>query len=293
MTRVANPAILLPLKALWLALRRFVTKNGFVMSSHVAMSMMLALFPFMLFTVALAGSLSQDYVTDELIDLILGAWPSEVADPIVAELRAVLAGDKSGVITLSGLLAVWFASNGVNAVRMALTQAYHDEDTRPFWKSRLLCIALVIGGGAALLAAATFEVVLPVYTRLVTDTLPIPGTGEAVEWLSVDRLSWIFAVAMPAGMVLAFHALLPGHRHSLIQILPGVVLTLALWAAGGWGFSIYVGQFATYSATYAGLAGAMAALIFLYLCAVILILGAEFNGALIDLKPVPTDDTST
>ncbi|MEX0318285.1 MAG: YihY/virulence factor BrkB family protein [Ruegeria sp.] len=293
MTRVANPAILLPLKALWLALRRFVTKNGFVMSSHVAMSMMLALFPFMLFTVALAGSLSQDYVTDELIDLILGAWPSEVADPIVAELRAVLAGDKSGVITLSGLLAVWFASNGVNAVRMALTQAYHDEDTRPFWKSRLLCIALVIGGGAALLAAAAFEVVLPVYTRLVTDTLPIPGTGEAVEWLSVDRLSWIFAVAMPAGMVLAFHALLPGHRHSLIQILPGVLLTLALWAAGGWGFSIYVGQFATYSATYAGLAGAMAALIFLYLCAVILILGAEFNGALIDLKPAPTDDTST
>ena len=92
---------------------------------------------------------------------------------------------------------------------------------------------------------------------------------------------------MPVGMVLAFHALLPPHRHSLMQILPGVGLTILLWAAGGWGFSFYVAQFATYSATYAGLAGAMAALIFLYLCAAILILGAEFNGALMDLSAAP------
>ena len=68
-----------------------------------------------------------------------------------------------------------------------------------------------------------------------------------------------------------------------MQILPGVALTLRLWAAGGWGFSVYIAQFATYSATYAGLAGAMAALIFMYLCAAILIFGAEFNGALMDI----------
>ncbi len=85
-------------------------------------------------------------------------------------------------------------------------------------------------------------------------------------------------------MVLVAHLILPTGRHKLRQILPGVVLTLALWAAGGWGFSVYIAQFASYSATYAGLAGAMAALIFLYLCAAILILGAEYNGALMDIQ---------
>lgn len=74
-----------------------------------------------------------------------------------------------------------------------------------------------------------------------------------------------------------------------MQVLPGVVLTLLLWGAAGWGFSIYIARFATYSATYAGLAGAMSALIFLYLMSAILILGAEFNGALLDLSKTDED----
>ncbi|WP_319547215.1 YihY/virulence factor BrkB family protein [Ruegeria conchae] len=272
------------LRALWLAVRRFNDKDGFVMSSHVAMSLMMALFPFVLFTVALAGALSQGYVTDELIELIFGAWPKDVADPIVSELRAVLAGAGSGVITLGGLLAIYFASNGVAAVRRAMTQAYHDKDIWPFWKTRLLCFALVIIGGAAILAIAAVEVVLPVYTRLVSEKTAV----DVDNWLSVDRLRWTFTVAVPAGTVILAHLILPTRRHRLSQILPGVMLTLALWAAGGWGFSIYIAQFATYSATYAGLAGAMAALIFLYLCSAMLILGAEYNGALIDLKNAET-----
>lgn len=269
-----------PVQALWLAVGRFGAKNGFVMSSHVAMSLMLALFPFMLFTVALAGSLSQGYVTDELIELIFGAWPTDVAGPIVAELRSVLAESGSGVITLGGLLAIFFASNGVVAVRAAMNQAYHDRDSWPFWKTRLLCFGIVILGGAAILAIAAVEVVLPFYTRLVSEKTDV----NISQWLSVDRLRWTFTVAVPAGSVILAHLILPTRRHRLMQILPGVLLTLALWAAGGWVFSVYIGQFASYSATYAGLAGAMAALIFLYLCAAILILGAEFNGALMDLQ---------
>ncbi|MCU9837149.1 YihY/virulence factor BrkB family protein [Ruegeria sp. WL0004] len=280
MSTLTNPSLLFPLRAFVLALARFQTKSGFVMSSHVAMSMMMALFPFILFTVALAGSLSQDYVTDDLIELIFGTWPDQVAAPIVTELKAVLDGANSKVMTVGGVLAVYFASNGVDAVREAMSRAYHDTDTRPFWKTRLLCIGLVVGGGAIVMAVAAMEVVMPIYTNLVTQALP----GEAPDWLSVERLSWIFIVAMPAGGVLICHAILPAKRHSLIQILPGVLLTLLLWAVCGWGFSIYISEFSAYSATYAGLAGAMAALIFLYLNAAILILGAEFNGALIDLR---------
>ncbi len=280
---MSQPSILLSgrlIKALFLALRRFSEKNGFVMSSHVAMSMMMALFPFVLFTVALAGTLSQGYVTDELIDLIFGAWPQDVAGPIVSELRAVLQGSSSGVITIGGLLAVYFASNGVAAVRAAMNQAYHDRDSWPFWKTRLLCIVLVILGGAAILIVAAVEVVLPVYTTLVSEHTDV----DVSTWLSVDRLRWTFTVAVPVATILLAHLVLPTRRHRVMQILPGVVLTLLLLGGGGWAFSIYIAQFASYSATYAGLAGAMAALIFLYLCAAILILGAEYNGALMDLR---------
>lgn len=286
MTHHRTSAFSLPVRAAALALRRFGEKNGLVMSSHVAMSLMLALFPFILFVVALAGTLSQDLVTDDLIELVFGAWPDMVAEPIVAEVKAVLAGANTGVVTFGGLLALYFASNGVDAIRQAMSRAYHDVDDRPFWKARLLSVGLVIAGSAAMLAAMTFEVVLPVYANLVSEALP----GQPPRWISPDRLQWIFVVALPAVGVLACHALLPARRHTLRQILPGVAVTLILWGALGWGFSIYIANFATYSATYAGLAGAMAALIFLYLDAAILILGAEFNGALIELgssRPMP------
>ncbi|MDP5216222.1 YihY/virulence factor BrkB family protein [Ruegeria sp. 2205SS24-7] len=274
-----HPDPALPARAFLTALRRFTLKSGWVMSSHVAMFAMLALFPFILFSIALAGSLSENVINDDVIALIFGAWPPDVSGPIIAELKNVLNSSGTGVLTFGGLLAVFFASNGVDAVRMAMTRAYHDYDDRPFWQTRLLCIAIVVAGAAIVIVVAAIEVVLPLYGQLVSEAL----TGESKDLISVERLSWIFIITMPAGGVLTFHMLLPARRHKLRQILPGVVLTLVLWAVVGWGFSIYVSQFASYSATYAGLAGAMSALIFLYLISAILILGAEFNGALMDL----------
>ena len=64
------------------------------------------------------------------------------------------------------------------------------------------------------------------------------------------------------------------------EYVSGVILTILLWGLAGAGFSYYLAQFASYNATYAGLAGVMVALIFLYLMSALLILGAEFNGAL-------------
>lgn len=268
---------------LLIAARRFGQKNGWVMSSHIAMSLMLALFPFVLFSVALAGTLanllSQDVEMERLTTLVFGAWPQSVAQPIVSELEAVLTTSSTKLATLGGLFALYFASNGVDAIRIAMVQAYGDTDRRPFWKTRGLCLALVILGGAGLLVAAVFQVFLPLYVRYLADLLPFGAIPLRWE----QGVSQLFTLFLPIGAVVAFHVLLPGHIHRLRHLLPGVMLTLLLWAIAGSGFAIYVGSFAQYSATYAGLAGAMAAMIFLYLNAAILILGAEFNGALIAL----------
>lgn len=269
--------------ALLMAFRRFNSKNGWVMSSHIAMSMMLALFPFVLFSVALAGSLaelfSRDLDMDALTGLVFSAWPEAVAKPILAEVEAVLRSSSTQLATLGGLLALYFASNGVDAVRVALVQAYHDTDTRPFWKARGLCIALVILGGAGIIVAATVELLVPLYFRFLSDLLPFGALPRSWE----NGLSGLFALSLPVGAVFSFHLLLPGRIHRWQRILPGAVLTLLLWFAAASGFAVYVGSFAQYSATYAGLAGAMAAMMFLYLNSAILIICAEFNGALIDL----------
>lgn len=269
-------------KALWNAGQRFQAKNGWVMSSHIAMSLMLALFPFVLFTVALAGAvasvLSQDVALQDLVDLVFGAWPDAVSQPILQELYAVLETSSTGLATFGGVLALYFASNGVNAIRLAMVQAYHDTDSRPFWQARLICLGLVILGGLGILVAALFKVILPLYVHYIADLFP--GAIPSVQWQ--DGTSSTLISLLPLVAVLLCHAVLPGRLHRLSHILPGALLTVVLWWAAGIGFAFYVGSIAQYSATYAGLAGAMAAMIFLYVNAAILILGAELNGVLID-----------
>lgn len=293
MSRGAGPGawrLARPVGALVEAMRRFGAKAGWVLSSHVAMSMMLSLFPFILFVVALAGFLSgkvairgivpREQAVAEMVALVFGAWPDTIEDPIVAELNAVLAADNIRLMTLGGLLVLYFASNGVDAVREAMTRAYHDIDTRPFWRTRLLCLGFAAVGAVAVVFVATVEVALPLFAALAIEAVPwtLPG------WLSADGVGRGLVSAMPALAVLSAHLWLPGRRHSLRQILPGVVLTIVLWTVMSWGFARYVLWFGAYSTTYAGLAGAMAALIYLYMISAILILGAEFNGALIDMS---------
>lgn len=262
--------------ALNAAQRRFRLAGGFILSSHVAMSLMLSLFPFILFVAALAGGLSRDLDSAALIELLFGLWPEAVARPIEAELSKVLEASHIRLMTLGGVLTLYFASNGVDAIRLAIGQAYRESDPRPYWRIRAMCLVFVLVGGAALLLVLTLGVALPALSVYANEYLPAPllrlGQSPAVNAV---------IPALVTGLaVLSCHIWLPGTRHGFRDIWPGVLVTLVLWGGAVSGFAYYLGTFADYAATYAGLAGVMAALIFLYLIAAILIFGAEVNGAL-------------
>lgn len=259
------------------AVRQFNATGGWVMSSHVALSMLMALFPFLLFVVALAGALTQDVQTEALIELVIGAWPEEIAAPITSEIRAVLAGGNSGLLTVGAVLAFYFASNGVDAIGLAMTAAYHDEDPRPFWRRRLVNFAFVLSWAVLLVATATVGLALPLFLRFFADMAPDLYAALS-DSEGILRLSALLVLVVA---VTACHLWLPGGgRRPVWRLWPGVALTVVAWIAVGWGFAFYLDRFASYSATYAGLAGVMSALIFLYLMSAILILGAEFNAAL-------------
>ena len=264
------------LHALMVAYGRFGTKNGWVMSSHVAMSLMMALFPFMIFTVALAGLVARGLDQGQLIDLTLGSWPDVVADPLERELRAVIASNSARFMSISGALALYFASNGIDAIAMAMARSYHGTDPRPFWRRRLISIASVIVGAGAIVLMAVLLVALPVYLHFLE--VAAPGPFHALFQSQAVRV--VLGVAVIVGLVWGCHRYLPGGALNVRRLWPGIVLTIAAWALAAQGFGIYLTKFASYSATYAGLAGAMSALIFLYLLAAFLIFGAEFNAAL-------------
>ena len=258
------------------SLSHFNHSDGFAMASHVALSLMIAVFPFLIFAVSLASMAGADHAGRGIVDLVFEYWPDAIAEPIVNEINAVVETASVRYLTLGLVLAVFFASNGVEAVRIALNRAYGDEEHRSIWEQRRQSLIFVLFGAVLMLLISTLLVFVPVYFSFVD-----AGAPEIYEWMfRSDTVRWCTAFLLLIFAVFACHHWLPGRRRPFGSLWPGILLTLVLWLVAAWGFTLYLESFASYSATYAGLAGIMTALIFLYLMAAILIFGAEFNSAL-------------
>ena len=129
------------IRRIWLgpikgALLHFNESDGWSMASHVAMSFMIAVFPFLIFTTSVAGFFSNKTESKGIIEMVFEYWPAEVAEPITREMSSVLNNGNEGFLTLGIVLALFFASNGVEAVRSALNLAYRDNDPRSLVKKR-------------------------------------------------------------------------------------------------------------------------------------------------------------
>jgi membrane protein len=264
----------------------FNASDGWAMASHVTLSMIMALFPFLIFATSFAGFLGYESQSNAIVELVFDAWPDEVARPIVKEINIVIAERHTSFLSLGIGLAMVFASNGVEAMRVALSRAYRATENRSFIHCRLQSVIFVFCGAALLFLISFLLVFAPYFYSLVARSMP--------EWAGYESILLIlrFVISIGALMfaVFACHAWLPAGPRPVSELWPGILATLILWLTVAGLFTVYLRGFADYSATYAGLAGIMTALIFLYLMAAILLLGGELNAALLkDRKLAPVD----
>lgn len=264
------------------AYAKFNRDDGWAIASHIALSILTSLFPFLIFLTALASFFGLKEEADAASSLIFENWPPSVARPIAAEIRNVLTQPRGGLLTVGAVLSIFFASSGVGSLRTALNRAYDVYDTRPWWLLRLEAILYVFLGAASLLAIAFLMVLAPLAVALAERHLP--GLMRQIE----PQLAPLYGpvrygvTSATVGIaVLAAHILLPAGRPPLINLAPGFALTLFASLAFGAGFGAYLARFAgNYVSTYAGLASIMVAIIFLQTLAVIFIFGAELNQAI-------------
>lgn len=253
--------------------------EGWAIASHIALSAMMALFPFLIFVTALAAWLFGSHeLADETANILLEAWPEAVAEPINREIRNVMSGLRGDALTFAVLLAIFFASSGIESLRIGLNRAYRALETRPWWLLRLESIAYVVFGGAALLALSFLVVLYPLMWAAVIRYVGwYDAFGYLLEFVRIGAAAIVLVVAL-----LVAHWWLPAGRRTFGAVWPGIVVTLVLWLGAGVAFGRYLANFAyAYVTYYAGLASVMAALVFLYLVAMIFIFGAELNAAIL------------
>ncbi len=259
------------------AFDRFNRDDGWAIASHIALSVLMALFPFLIVITALAGIIGSFNLADVVARLIFAAWPKEVAGPLAGEVHNVLTTPRRGVLTLGVVFAVYFASSGVESLRIGLNRAYELSDERAWWLLRLESIGYVLVGAVALLALAFLVVLGPlIFTAAVRY---VPWIAPLAFYFNLVR----FAIggAVPAVALFILHMWLPAGRRGPGQVWPGIAATLVLWLVCGFAFGRYLADFAhNYVTYYAGLASAMIALVYLYYSAWIFIFGGELNAAI-------------
>ncbi|MFS8116356.1 YihY/virulence factor BrkB family protein [Rhizobium jaguaris] len=262
------------------AVFHFVEDDGFAMASHVALSTLLAVFPFLIFGTALASFLGASQFSSTAVHLIFDTWPEAIAKPLADQVVQVLTIPRGGLLTISVLAAAYFASNGVEALRISLNRAYRVPETRPWYFNRLASLGYVL---IAVLIFALLSIML-VAVPLVLDYTRewVPRLADILEVVFSWRIYGTVFLLLAGLLIL--HLWLAAGRRRLLDVIPGVFLTLLFWSVGALIFAYYLATFANYTATYAGLASVMIVLIFLYMLAVIFILGAEINAALMKFK---------
>jgi membrane protein len=257
-------------RALW---RDTLDDNLLDYAGSCAFSAILAVFPFLLFAVALAGLVIDPVTLATLIESIRRAVPEEAAGLLIDRVRALSEGSKPGLVTVGAVVAVWSASSAVAALATAFNIAYDVRETRPFWKTRGLALLLTLAGAVLFVTVAG----LAIAARVVLHDLPGP-LGAAVLWLR-----WPTTALLITLLLACLYYLLPNLEQEFRLFTPGSLVAAALWIFASAGFSFYAGRFGKYEVVYGALGGVIVLLLWLWISALAVLLGAEINAVLAKL----------
>src|SRR5579864_6742694 len=126
------------------AFYRFNADDGWAIASHIALSVLMSMFPFLILVTAIAGFIGSGNLAAEVARIIVEAWPRQVWSQIAREMHNVLTTTHGRVLTVGAVFAIYFSSSGVESLRIGLNRAYGLADRRPWWLLRLESIGYVL-----------------------------------------------------------------------------------------------------------------------------------------------------
>jgi membrane protein len=172
---------------------------------------------------------------------------------------------------LSSLLALWASSRATRAMIVSCNAFYHEAERRPIWRLLLLSLGLTVSGLVYGAVCVALLVVVPALPRLLRTPAWIDILAGALRWPLLAALMMIWLAAV--------YTLAPSPRVRGLQwALWGAALASSLWLLVSFLYSTVLTHFARVSATYGALAGTAATMIWLYLSAITILLGAQLNA---------------
>jgi membrane protein len=250
--------------------------NAFGIAAQIAYNFLFALFPFLITLVSLAAYLPIHGLLHRFLEAVQPLLPASAYDLVARQLTATFESHHAGLLTLGLVLSVWSASSAVTALANALNEAYGVQETRPFWRVRVLAILLTVSGGIAMLAILVILVLGGRVGRWLSNELGEPRL-YSLAWAA---LRWpVTAVIVMIGLAVLYH-LCPNVKRRFRLVTPGSLAGTFLWLSSTIGFSIYVNHNPNYNAMYGSLAAVVVLLSGFYVSGLALILGGQIDAVI-------------
>jgi membrane protein len=255
--------------------------NGLGLAAQLAYYFFLALFPTLLFLIALASFLPAQDLIGRVVAMLQGVAPQQVIDIIREQLTKIAEGRQGGLLSFGVAAALWSSSAAMVAIIDALNRAYDVEEQRPWWKQRLTAILLTVGVAVFVLLSFTLVVAGPQIAEYVSARA---GLGPVFEW-TWKILQWPVAFALAASAIGFIYYFAPDVDQDFVWITPGSLVATALWLVGSLAFRFYAVNFGSYNETYGAIGGVMVLMLWLYLTGLVVIVGAEMNAEIEHASP--------
>jgi membrane protein len=250
--------------------------NCFGLAAQLAFYFLLALFPALLFMVALIGYLPVENAIHELLLALATVAPHELVALLREQLAQITAASNASLLTLGILGALWSSSSAMVAIIDALNRAYDVTEWRPWWKRRLVAICLTVSLVLFIVVSLALVLIGPTMAFSVAYWLRV-GPAVALVW---GLIRWpLIVCCVVLAMDLVYH-FAPNRRRRWSWITPGSILATVLWIASSLAFKLYVTSFADYTATYGAIGGAIVTMLWFYVSSIAILIGAELNGVI-------------
>ncbi len=255
--------------------------NGLGLAAQLAYYFFLALFPALLFLIALASFLPAQDLVGRVVGLLQGVAPEEVLTIIREQLVKIAEGRNGGLLSFGVIAALWSSSAAMVAIIDSLNRAYDVQDARPWWKQRITANLLTLGVAVFLLASFALVVAGPQLANFVAARV---GFGSVFEW-TWKIVQWPIAFALVATAIGLIYYFAPDVDQDFAWITPGSLVATLLWLVGSLAFRLYVVNFGSYNETYGAIGGVMVLMLWLYLTGLVIIVGAEMNAEIEHASP--------
>jgi membrane protein len=255
------------------------------LAAQLAYYFFLALFPALLFLVAVASFFPVANLMDQITAALARVAPYEALKLIQDQLLKISQDKNGGLLTLGMIGTIWSTSSGVTAIIDTLNQAYDIQEGRPWWKVRAISLGLTVS--LALFVVVSFGLVL-VGPTLAEKVAVWVHLGPVFKWTWLV-LQWPVVFALVALAIALIYYFAPDAQQDFVWITPGSVFATILWVVISLAFKFYVARFGSYNATYGTIGGIIVLLTWFYVSSLAVLIGAELNAEIEHASPYGKD----